>query len=77
MSLALEAYGWIAASGAMLGFGSTGVPIKSDAAMSVDIDPLVFQSYRVATCFLTCWLVLAFGEDVVCVCFRGTTTVCV
>ena len=46
-----------------LAFGSFGVPIKSGAAVKVDIDPLVMQSYKTAMCFLTSWLVLAAGEE--------------
>lgn len=53
-----EAIGWLAALVAMLGFGSFGVPIKSDAANSVDIDPLVMQSYKSGVCFLTSWFIL-------------------
>lgn len=49
----------------MLAFGSFGVPIKSDAAVSVDIDPLVFQSYKTFMCFITSWLVLLAGEEFV------------
>lgn len=56
-----EALGWMAAVGSMLAFGSFGVPIKSDAANSVDIDPLVFQSYKSLVCFVTSWLVLLAG----------------
>jgi hypothetical protein len=58
-----EACGWAAAILAMLAFGSFGVPIKSDASRSVDIDPLVFQSYKTFMCFVTSWLVLLFGQD--------------
>ena len=43
-----------------LAFGSFGVPIKSDAAKSVDIDPLVFQSYKTFMCFATSWFILLF-----------------
>ena len=56
-----EAIGWMAALASMMAFGSFGVPIKSDASNSVDIDPLVFQSYKSAMCFLTSWLVLLWG----------------
>ena len=49
----------------MLAFGSFGVPIKSDAARKVDVDPLVFQSYKTGMCFLTCWAVLLFGETTI------------
>lgn len=56
-----ESCGWAAAICAMLAFGSFGVPIKSQRSISVDIDPLVFQSYKTIVCFLTCWLVLLAG----------------
>ena len=56
-----ETCGWLAAFGSMLAFGSFGVPIKSKRAVSVNIDPLVFQSYKTSMCFLTCWLVLLAG----------------
>jgi hypothetical protein len=56
-----EVCGWTAAVLAMLAFGSFGVPIKSNASRSVDIDPLVFQSYKTLMCFVTSWLVLLLG----------------
>lgn len=56
-----EVCGWLSAFVSMLSFGSFGVPIKSKAAVSVDIDPLVFQSYKTIMCFLTCWLILLAG----------------
>jgi hypothetical protein len=59
---ACEACGWAAAFCSALAFGSFGVPIKSKASLSVDIDPLVFQSYKTFMCFITSWLVL-FQED--------------
>ena len=59
-----EPCGWLAAVASMLAFGSFGVPIKSDAARSVDIDPLVFQSYKTFMCFATSWLILwGMGEE--------------
>ena len=57
-----QLYGWLAAVVATLGFGSFAVPIKSEAADSVDVDPLVMQSYKSGMCFLTSWLVLLMGE---------------
>jgi hypothetical protein len=51
-------WGWAAALLAAVAFGSFGVPIKSEAARSVDIDPLVFQTYKTTMCFLTSWLVV-------------------
>ena len=58
-----ELCGWAAALGSTLAFGTFGVPIKSEAAVRVDIDPLVFQSYKSFMCFSTSWLILLFGED--------------
>jgi len=60
-----DACGWLAAVGGMLAFGTFGVPIKSEAARSVDIDPLVMQTYKTTMCFLTSWIVLIFGEDLI------------
>lgn len=47
----------------MLAFGSFGVPIKSDIVTSLDVDPLVFQTYKTAMCFMTSWLVLLMGQE--------------
>lgn len=58
-----DACGWMAALGGMLAFGSFGVPIKSKVARNLDIDPLVFQTYKTTMCFLTSWLVLLYGEE--------------
>lgn len=58
-----EICGWMAAFCSMIAFGTFGVPIKSKASKSVDVDPLVFQSYKTAMCFLTSWIVLAMGEE--------------
>jgi hypothetical protein len=57
-----EACGWAAAFVAMLAFGSFGAPIKSDAAKSVDVDPLVFQSYKSFMCLITSPIVLLLGH---------------
>lgn len=56
--------GWFAAFVGTIGFGSFAVPIKGDAANSVDIDPLVMQSYKSLMCFLTSWLVVLLGQEV-------------
>lgn len=56
-----EACGWLAAIGSMIAFGSFGVPIKSEACQRVQVDPLVFQSYKTIMCFLTSWIILLFG----------------
>lgn len=55
--------GWLSAVIAMFSFGSFAVPIKSPAADSVDVDPLVMQSYKSIMCFLTSWLVLLLGVE--------------
>jgi len=56
--------GWFAAFVGTIGFGSFAVPIKGEAATSVDIDPLVMQSYKSLMCFLTSWLVVLLGQKV-------------
>ena len=60
--IATQIVGWFAAFIGAIGFGSFAVPIKGEAANSVDIDPLVMQSYKSFTCFFTSWLVLLFGK---------------
>jgi len=57
--------GWLAAFAALVAFGSFGVPVKSKVAKSLDIDPLVMQSYKTAMCFITSWIFLLIrGEEV-------------
>ena len=58
-----ESCGWIAALVSAFAFGSFAVPIKGEAANSVDIDPLVMQTYKTTICFLTSWLVLLYGQE--------------
>lgn len=53
----------MAAVASMLAFGSFGVPIKSKVVTALDVDPLVFQSYKTLVCFLTSWLVLLLGQE--------------
>ena len=53
-----ESCGWAAALLSILSFGSFGVPIKSRTCQQLHIDPLVFQSYKSAVCFLTAGLLL-------------------
>ena len=55
---ACEICGWMAAMCSALAFGTFAVPIKSNVARSVNIDPLVFQSYKTSMCFLTAWFIL-------------------
>ena len=54
-------WGWVVALIACISFGSFGVPIKGESAKSVDIDPLVFQTYKTCVCFMTSWIVLLLG----------------
>lgn len=63
MTGACEACGWMAAVASSIAFGSFGAPIKSRVVTSLDIDPLVFQSYKTLVCFLTSWLVLLLGQE--------------
>ena len=53
--------GWIAAVVGCVGLGTFGVPIKSNAANRVDVDPFVMQTYKSSMCFITSWLVLLIG----------------
>jgi len=46
----------------IFGFGTFGVPIKSEAANKVNVDPLVMQTYKSLVCFASSWLVLALGQ---------------
>jgi len=54
--------GWTAALISCVSFGTFAVPIKSEASQSVDVDPLVFQSYKTFMCFATSWTVLLIGQ---------------
>jgi len=42
------------------------VPIKGEAATSVDIDPLVMQTYKTTVCFFTSWFVLLVPGETLC-----------
>jgi len=54
--------GWTAALAALLADGTGSVPIKCERARRVDIDPLVFETYKRATYFALSWIVLLLGE---------------
>ena len=56
--MACESCGWASALGAVLSFGSFGIPIKSETCQRLTIDPLVFQTYKTGVCFLTAGLLL-------------------
>ena len=53
-----EFIGLTAAFCAALSFGSYGVPMKGEAATRVDVDPLVFQSYKAFAVFLTSFIMI-------------------
>ena len=50
--------GWACVLGAVICFGSFGVPIKSERVQQANVHPFVFQTYKSFWCFLTAWLVL-------------------
>ena len=54
--------GYAAAFIACVCFGSFAVPMKGKTAHSVDIDPMVFQSYKTTMSLLTSLSVLFLGE---------------
>ena len=56
-----DSCGWVAAFLAVLSFGSFGVPIKT--SVSVEVHPLVMQSYKTIVCFVTSWFVVLLGEE--------------
>eukprot|EP00978_Attheya_sp_CCMP212_P045061 scaffold332459_cov46-Attheya_sp.AAC.2 len=56
-----QSCGWTAAFVGCLAMGSFAVPMKGRAATSVDVDPLVFQTYKTSMCLATCWMVLLLG----------------
>jgi len=54
--------GLIAALLAAFFFGSYGVPMKGEAATKVDVDPLVFQTYKAFTVLFTSVIVILFNN---------------
>ncbi|KAL7464956.1 hypothetical protein ACHAXS_005284 [Conticribra weissflogii] len=59
-----ELCGYAAAIAAAISYGSFGVPVKSEVAKRLDVDPLVMQSYKSIMCFLCCWLIIPMGEPI-------------
>jgi hypothetical protein len=57
-----DSCGWIAAVVAALAYGTYGVPIKE--TKKIPVNPLVFQSYKTITMFVSCWVVLLMGVEV-------------
>ena len=57
-----EKCGWPAALIAALAYGTFGVPIKE--TRSIDVHPLVLQSYKTFTMFLFAWIIVLMGEDI-------------
>ena len=54
--------GLVAALLAAFFFGSYGVPMKGEAATKVDVDPLVFQTYKAFTVLFTSAVVILFNN---------------
>lgn len=57
-----ELIGLTAAFLASLSFGSYGVPMKGEAATSLDVDPLVFQSYKSFSVLVTSAILIAVNN---------------
>ncbi|KAL7483927.1 hypothetical protein ACHAW6_009569 [Cyclotella cf. meneghiniana] len=57
-----ELTGLIAAFLAALAFGSYGVPMKGEAATRVNVDPLVFQTYKATVVFLISSLLIVVNN---------------
>jgi len=55
--------GFVAAFISCLCFGSFCVPMKSEAARKLDVDPLVFQTYKTFMCFISSFVVLLLGVE--------------
>jgi len=53
--------GYAAIAVASLCFGSFSVPMKSEAAKAVDIDPLVFQTYKTFMYLVIALILVIFG----------------
>mmetsp|Transcript_7139 Transcript_7139/g.10219 ORF Transcript_7139/g.10219 Transcript_7139/m.10219 type:complete len:467 (-) Transcript_7139:90-1490(-) len=63
MLLSATAGGYLAAMVSCLAFGSFSVPMKSEAVRAVDVDPLVFQTYKTALCMISSFSVLFLGVE--------------
>ncbi|KAL7530794.1 hypothetical protein ACHAXR_004730 [Thalassiosira sp. AJA248-18] len=57
-----ELTGLVAAGLAAISFGTYGVPMKGEAATRVDVDPLVFQSYKAFTVFATSAILICLNN---------------
>lgn len=55
-------YGYLSVIGANIFFGSFGVPIKSESITRLNVDPVVFQTYKTIAVFVTSWLILTYNE---------------
>ena len=55
-----DLFGWVAVLGAVVGYGSFGVPIKWQSVRDARVHPFVFQTYKSFWVFVTSWIVLAF-----------------
>lgn len=66
-----ETCGYLAAVGAIIAWGSFGVPLKyakmqpkTGGAPPPEVNFFVMQSYKTLVCFMTCWLVVFLGEEI-------------
>jgi len=55
-------YGYLAAVGSILLFGSFNLPLKSERTQRANPDPMVFQIYLNISIFASSWLVLGYTE---------------
>jgi len=62
VSFSSNEIGYIGVVGAILFFGSFGVPLKSKRVQEANVDPVVFQCYYSITIFISSWIVLAWVE---------------
>jgi len=64
MALSDTTAGYLAVLGAILFFGSFGVPLKTKRVQEAKVDPVVFQMYYSISIFLSSWIVLAYNPFV-------------
>lgn len=51
-------WGWLAVLGAVIGYGTFGVPIKWKSVQAARVHPFVFQTYKSVWVFVTSWAIL-------------------
>jgi len=58
MIMPYHAIGWAAAFCAMIFNGSFAIPVKSERCKRLDIDPLVFQTYKTVMCLISSYAIV-------------------